>query len=162
MNGNGKTASARARIASLYSMRHVVLQNGRAYRNRHWKQSLKNVLERGDYMMKELPLRLEEGYGESVKTNHTTKNFKVFRSGKTTYCTSYGVIVAANSEQFGLMVGEKWEYSQTTINHVKWFFKEYGRLPYINVSEIRDYIDCWLIPVISEVILKRRSIFSLA
>ena len=113
-------------------------------------------------MRKELPLRLEEGSGEEVKPSHATKNFKVFRSGKTTYCLSYGVLVAANSSEHGYMVGKKWEYSQTTINHVKWFFKEFGRLPYVTVSEIRDYVDCGLIPVISEVLIGKKSIFSLA
>ena len=113
-------------------------------------------------MRKELPLRLEDGYGDEVKTNHTTKNFRVFRSGRTTYCTSYGKIVAANSLEYGYMVGKDWEYSQTTMNHVKWFFKEHCTISNITVEEIRDYVEHGIIPVISEVLIGKKSIFSLA
>lgn len=63
---------------------------------------------------------------ERVKTKHYTKNYAVYKDGRYFICKSYGVPVARCHIHGcgGIVFTDKWNYSPTTINHVKWFLKE--------------------------------------
>ena len=66
-----------------------------------------------------------------VKTKHYTKNYAVYKDGEYFICKSYGVPVArCSTKRFGgIVFTDKWQYSPTTINHVKWFLKEFASVP---------------------------------
>lgn len=90
---------------------------------------------------------------ERVKTKHYTKNYAVYKDGRYLICKSYGVPVArCRNDGLGIVFADKWNYSPTTINHVKWFLKEYTGLPkaVISIKNLRRYVQDGLIPVLDE------------
>lgn len=66
---------------------------------------------------------------EIIKTSHSTKNYVVKKVGRYCYCYSYGTPVArfqVNYDGTGgyIEFGKDWNYSPTTVRHVKWFLTE--------------------------------------
>lgn len=90
---------------------------------------------------------------ERVKTKHYTKNYAVYKDGRHFICKSYGVPVArCRTTGFRVEFTDKWNYSPTTINHVKWFLKEYAGISEVHASikSLRSCVQCGIIPVLDE------------
>ena len=78
-----------------------------------------------------------------LPTGHSTTNYKVVEDGDYIYCESYGHRVARFVNHGGKYIefGELWDYSQTTIRHVKWFLKEIRRWQEdVSLKSLRSYV----------------------
>lgn len=79
-----------------------------------------------------------------LPTGHSTTNYKVVEDDGYIYCVSYGTRVARfrnNSGQY-IEFGELWDYSQTTIRHVKWFLKEIRHWHEdVSLKSLRSYVN---------------------
>lgn len=90
---------------------------------------------------------------ERVKTKHYTKNYAVYKDGRYFICKSYGVPVArCATSGFKIVFTDKWNYSPTTINHVKWFLKEYAGVSETatSIKNLRRCVQGGIIPVLDE------------
>lgn len=90
---------------------------------------------------------------ERVKTKHFTKNYAVYKDGRYFICKSYGVPVArCRTYGNGIIFTDKWNYSPTTINHVKWFLKEYAGISerVTSIKNLRRCVQNGIIPVLDE------------
>ena len=88
---------------------------------------------------------------ERVKTKHYTKNYAVYKDGLYLICKSCGVPVArCRTDGLKVVFTDKWNYSPTTINHVKWFLKEYVGASDTSIKNLRRCVQGGIIPVLDE------------